>query len=38
MLTQGGSGVVAKAVTETGGWELLRSLERHHEGVALLAR
>ncbi|XP_077209590.1 maestro heat-like repeat-containing protein family member 1 isoform X2 [Paroedura picta] len=37
MLTQGGSGMVAKAVTEAGGWELLPTLERHHEGVALLA-
>ncbi|XP_015273984.1 PREDICTED: maestro heat-like repeat-containing protein family member 1 [Gekko japonicus] len=37
MLTQGGSGTVAKAVADAGGWELLRSMERHHEGVAVLA-
>ncbi|KAL8181435.1 UNVERIFIED_CONTAM: Maestro heat-like repeat-containing protein member 1, partial [Gekko kuhli] len=37
MLTQGGSGTVAKAVADAGGWELLCSMERHHEGVAVLA-
>nr|XP_056710567.1 maestro heat-like repeat-containing protein family member 1 [Euleptes europaea] len=37
MLTQGASGTVARAVTDAGGWELLCSVEKHHEGVALLA-
>ncbi|XP_048380905.2 maestro heat-like repeat-containing protein family member 1 [Stegostoma tigrinum] len=29
---------VVDAMEESGGWTLLRSSERHHEGVALLAR
>ncbi|XP_066480065.1 maestro heat-like repeat-containing protein family member 1 isoform X2 [Tiliqua scincoides] len=37
MLTQAGSEEVVRAVAEGGGWEWLRSVERHHEGVALLA-
>ncbi|XP_060099020.1 maestro heat-like repeat-containing protein family member 1 [Heteronotia binoei] len=37
MLIQGGSGTVTRAVADAGGWELLRSMEKHHEGVALLA-
>nr|XP_034980499.1 maestro heat-like repeat-containing protein family member 1 isoform X2 [Zootoca vivipara] len=37
MLTQGGSEEVAKAVSASGGWESLRSVERHHDGVAVLA-
>ncbi|XP_061463180.1 maestro heat-like repeat-containing protein family member 1 isoform X2 [Rhineura floridana] len=37
MLTQGGSEEVAKAVAAGNGWECLRSVERHHDGVALLA-
>ncbi|XP_048338639.1 LOW QUALITY PROTEIN: maestro heat-like repeat-containing protein family member 1 [Sphaerodactylus townsendi] len=37
MLTQGGSRTVAQAVADAGGWEMLHSMERHHEGVALLA-
>ncbi|KAJ7338263.1 hypothetical protein JRQ81_011005 [Phrynocephalus forsythii] len=38
MLTQGGSEKVVQAVAEAEGWEQLRSMERHHDGVALLAR
>ncbi|XP_033011908.1 maestro heat-like repeat-containing protein family member 1 isoform X3 [Lacerta agilis] len=37
MLTQGGSEEVARAVSASGGWESLRSMERHHDGVAVLA-
>ncbi|XP_042320426.1 maestro heat-like repeat-containing protein family member 1 [Sceloporus undulatus] len=37
MLTQGGSEEVVRAVAEAEGWEWLRSMERHHDGVALLA-
>ncbi|XP_062987322.1 maestro heat-like repeat-containing protein family member 1 isoform X2 [Elgaria multicarinata webbii] len=37
MLTQGGSEEVVRAVAEAGGWDMLRSLEKHHDGVALLA-
>ncbi|XP_054840441.1 maestro heat-like repeat-containing protein family member 1 isoform X2 [Eublepharis macularius] len=37
MLTQGGTGKVVQAVADAGGWELLHSVERHHEGAALLA-
>uniref|UniRef100_A0A670IXW9 Maestro heat like repeat family member 1 n=1 Tax=Podarcis muralis TaxID=64176 RepID=A0A670IXW9_PODMU len=37
MLTQGGSEEVARAVSASGGWESLRSVERHHDGVAVLA-
>ncbi|XP_039177275.1 maestro heat-like repeat-containing protein family member 1 isoform X3 [Crotalus tigris] len=38
MLTQGGSESVSNAVTEAGGWELLRSPDTHYDGVAFLAR
>ncbi|XP_053100905.1 maestro heat-like repeat-containing protein family member 1 isoform X2 [Hemicordylus capensis] len=38
MLTQGGSQEVTRALAEAGGWDLLRSTEKHPEGVALLAR
>ncbi|XP_051630430.1 maestro heat-like repeat-containing protein family member 1, partial [Manacus candei] len=38
LLLRGGSEEVARAVGEAGGWELLASPERHHDGVALLAR
>uniref|UniRef100_A0ABM5GD29 Maestro heat-like repeat-containing protein family member 1 isoform X1 n=1 Tax=Pogona vitticeps TaxID=103695 RepID=A0ABM5GD29_9SAUR len=38
MLTRGGSEKVVQAVAEGEGWEQLRSMERHHDGVALLAR
>ncbi|XP_074842542.1 maestro heat-like repeat-containing protein family member 1 isoform X2 [Carettochelys insculpta] len=37
MLTQGGSEEVVESVGSMGGWELMKSSERHHEGVALLA-
>ncbi|KAM3839577.1 maestro heat-like repeat-containing protein family member 1 isoform 4-T5 [Vipera latastei] len=38
MLSQGGSESVSGAVTEAGGWELLRSPDTHYDGVAFLAR
>uniref|UniRef100_A0A8C0GFS3 Maestro heat like repeat family member 1 n=1 Tax=Chelonoidis abingdonii TaxID=106734 RepID=A0A8C0GFS3_CHEAB len=38
MLTQGGSDEAVKSVGSAGGWELMKSLERHHDGIALLAR
>ncbi|KAJ6661488.1 hypothetical protein lerEdw1_014397 [Lerista edwardsae] len=37
MLVRAGSEEVVHAVAEAGGWEQLSSVERHHEGVALLA-
>ncbi|XP_053913705.1 maestro heat-like repeat-containing protein family member 1 isoform X2 [Cuculus canorus] len=37
MLIRGGSEEVAKVVGSTGGWELMASPERHHDGIALLA-
>ncbi|XP_027766040.1 maestro heat-like repeat-containing protein family member 1 [Empidonax traillii] len=38
MLLRGGSEEVVRDVGDSGGWELLASPERHHDGVALLAR
>ncbi|XP_034275891.1 maestro heat-like repeat-containing protein family member 1 isoform X1 [Pantherophis guttatus] len=38
MLNQGGSESVSNAVTEDGGWELLRNPDKHYDGVAFLAR
>lgn len=38
MLSQGGSESVSGAMTEAGGWELLRSPDTHYDGVAFLAR
>ncbi|XP_030409904.1 maestro heat-like repeat-containing protein family member 1 isoform X1 [Gopherus evgoodei] len=38
MLTQGGSDEAVKSVGSVGGWELMKSPERHHDGIALLAR
>uniref|UniRef100_A0A8C8RI83 Maestro heat like repeat family member 1 n=1 Tax=Pelusios castaneus TaxID=367368 RepID=A0A8C8RI83_9SAUR len=38
MLTHGGSEEVVKSVESAGGWELMKSSERHHDGIALLAR
>uniref|UniRef100_A0A8D0HSA9 Maestro heat like repeat family member 1 n=1 Tax=Sphenodon punctatus TaxID=8508 RepID=A0A8D0HSA9_SPHPU len=38
MLARGGSEEVARSVGNAGGWELMRSAERHHDGIALLAR
>ncbi|XP_013930774.1 PREDICTED: maestro heat-like repeat-containing protein family member 1 [Thamnophis sirtalis] len=38
MLSQGGSESVSQAVTEDGGWELLRHPDKHYDGVAFLAR
>ncbi|ETE62380.1 HEAT repeat-containing protein 7A, partial [Ophiophagus hannah] len=38
MLSQGGSESVSNAVTEDGGWELLRNPDKHYDGVAFLAR
>ncbi|XP_044309235.1 maestro heat-like repeat-containing protein family member 1 isoform X2 [Varanus komodoensis] len=38
MLARGGSEEVVQSVAQADGWELLRSTEKHHEGVALLAR
>ncbi|XP_064010558.1 maestro heat-like repeat-containing protein family member 1 isoform X2 [Pogoniulus pusillus] len=37
MLARGGSEEVARAVASAGGWDMLASPERHHDGVALLA-
>ncbi|KAM6349421.1 maestro heat-like repeat-containing protein family member 1 isoform 2-T2 [Podargus strigoides] len=37
MLVRGGSEEVARAVGSDGGWELMASPERHHDGVAVLA-
>ncbi|KAM6088505.1 maestro heat-like repeat-containing protein family member 1 isoform 2-T2 [Chlamydotis macqueenii] len=37
MLARGGSEEVARAVGSAGGWELMASPERHHDGIALLA-
>lgn len=37
MLTQGGSDEAVKSVESAGGWELMKSPERHHDGIALLA-
>ncbi|KAM6445551.1 maestro heat-like repeat-containing protein family member 1 isoform 2-T2 [Rhynochetos jubatus] len=37
MLARGGSEEVAKAVGNAGGWELMASPERHHDGIAVLA-
>ncbi|XP_062426714.1 maestro heat-like repeat-containing protein family member 1 isoform X2 [Rhea pennata] len=37
MLARGGSEDVARAVGSAGGWELMASTERHHDGVAVLA-
>uniref|UniRef100_A0A8C4UKY9 Maestro heat like repeat family member 1 n=1 Tax=Falco tinnunculus TaxID=100819 RepID=A0A8C4UKY9_FALTI len=38
MLARGGSEEVARAVGNAGGWELMASPERHHDGIAVLAR
>ncbi|XP_032556854.1 maestro heat-like repeat-containing protein family member 1 [Chiroxiphia lanceolata] len=38
MLLRGGSEEVVRDVGDSGGWELMASPERHHDGVALLAR
>ncbi|XP_014811632.1 PREDICTED: maestro heat-like repeat-containing protein family member 1 isoform X1 [Calidris pugnax] len=38
MLVRGGSEEVARAVGSAGGWELMASPERHHDGIAVLAR
>uniref|UniRef100_A0A8C6V9S0 Maestro heat like repeat family member 1 n=1 Tax=Naja naja TaxID=35670 RepID=A0A8C6V9S0_NAJNA len=38
MLSRGGSESVSNAVTEDGGWELLRNPDNHYDGVAFLAR
>ncbi|XP_043365795.1 maestro heat-like repeat-containing protein family member 1 isoform X5 [Dermochelys coriacea] len=38
MLTQGGSDEVVKSVESAGGWELMKSSDRHHDGIMLLAR
>uniref|UniRef100_A0A8C3J7S3 MROH1 protein n=1 Tax=Calidris pygmaea TaxID=425635 RepID=A0A8C3J7S3_9CHAR len=37
MLIRGGSEEVARAVGSAGGWELMASPERHHDGIAVLA-
>uniref|UniRef100_A0A8D0FCH4 Maestro heat like repeat family member 1 n=1 Tax=Strix occidentalis caurina TaxID=311401 RepID=A0A8D0FCH4_STROC len=37
MLARGGSEEVARAVGNAGGWDLMASPERHHDGVAALA-
>ncbi|XP_069477987.1 maestro heat-like repeat-containing protein family member 1 isoform X2 [Ambystoma mexicanum] len=37
MLTQGGSYIVVKDVERNGGWELMKSSDTHHDGVAVLA-
>uniref|UniRef100_A0A8C3SIU8 Maestro heat like repeat family member 1 n=1 Tax=Chelydra serpentina TaxID=8475 RepID=A0A8C3SIU8_CHESE len=37
MLTQGGSDEVVKSVGSAGGWELMKSSDQHHDGIALLA-
>ncbi|KAM9235094.1 maestro heat-like repeat-containing protein family member 1 isoform 2-T2 [Leptosomus discolor] len=37
MLARGGSEEVARAVGSAGGWELMASPERHHDGIAVLA-
>ncbi|XP_063183774.1 maestro heat-like repeat-containing protein family member 1 isoform X2 [Chroicocephalus ridibundus] len=37
MLVRGGSEEVARAVGSAGGWELMASAERHHDGIAVLA-
>ncbi|XP_067146158.1 maestro heat-like repeat-containing protein family member 1 isoform X4 [Apteryx mantelli] len=37
MLARGGSEEVARAVGRAGGWELMASAERHHDGIAALA-
>uniref|UniRef100_A0A8B9RRX3 Maestro heat-like repeat family member 1 n=1 Tax=Accipiter nisus TaxID=211598 RepID=A0A8B9RRX3_9AVES len=37
MLARGGSEEVARAVGNAGGWELMVSPERHHDGIAVLA-
>ncbi|NXI95483.1 MROH1 protein, partial [Psophia crepitans] len=38
MLARGGSEEVARAVGSAGGWDLMASPERHHDGIAVLAR
>ncbi|XP_064410089.1 maestro heat-like repeat-containing protein family member 1 isoform X3 [Latimeria chalumnae] len=38
MLERGGNGELVKQVEEAGGWELMKSEEKHHEGVSLLSR
>ncbi|XP_035172579.1 maestro heat-like repeat-containing protein family member 1 isoform X4 [Oxyura jamaicensis] len=37
MLARGGSEAVTRAVGSAGGWDLMASPERHHDGVAVLA-
>ncbi|KAM6318671.1 maestro heat-like repeat-containing protein family member 1 [Aegotheles albertisi] len=37
MLARGGSEEVAVAVGSAGGWDLMATPERHHDGIALLA-
>ncbi|KAM9304369.1 maestro heat-like repeat-containing protein family member 1 isoform 2-T2 [Morus bassanus] len=37
MLARGGSEEVARAVGSAGGWELMASPKRHHDGIAVLA-
>ncbi|XP_065686253.1 maestro heat-like repeat-containing protein family member 1 isoform X3 [Patagioenas fasciata] len=37
MLARGGSEEVAVAVGSAGGWDLMASPERHHDGIAVLA-
>lgn len=37
MLSQGGSEEVVRAVASAGGWDLMASPERHHDGIAVLA-
>lgn len=37
MLARGGSEEVARAVGNAGGWDLMVSPERHHDGIAVLA-
>nr|XP_038030606.1 maestro heat-like repeat-containing protein family member 1 isoform X6 [Anas platyrhynchos] len=37
MLARGGSEAVTKAVGSAGGWDLMASPERHHDGIAVLA-
>ncbi|KAJ1195196.1 hypothetical protein NDU88_004477 [Pleurodeles waltl] len=37
MLTHGGSSAVTEEVERNGGWDLMKSSETHHDGVAFLA-
>uniref|UniRef100_A0A8B9ETV1 Maestro heat like repeat family member 1 n=1 Tax=Anser cygnoides TaxID=8845 RepID=A0A8B9ETV1_ANSCY len=37
MLARGGSEAVTRAVGSAGGWDLMASPERHHDGIAVLA-